>query len=169
MASKKWGVLLDLDQTLVITDAIEPLRRQRAWFKVYNSFDQTVLPPGTTDFLFQSGRACNGGRCDDIATHIRGTLISKVQLRALLESVGSVPSNFPNHGELNRAVPRVFFIGVDKIVEPRSQNETGDTRVFCCNHGCDHGSATSAINENRVLLHDVHASKMVDNLESRLL
>lgn len=53
MASKKWGVLLDLDQTLVITDAIEPLRRQRAWFKVYNSFDQTVLPPGTTDFLFK--------------------------------------------------------------------------------------------------------------------
>ena len=51
MVAKKWGVLLDLDQTLVLTDAIEPLRRRRAWPRVYKSFDQTVLPPGTARFL----------------------------------------------------------------------------------------------------------------------
>ena len=51
MAAKTWGVLLDLDQTLVLTDAIEPLRRQRAWSKVYRSFEKTVLPPGTAKFL----------------------------------------------------------------------------------------------------------------------
>jgi HAD superfamily hydrolase (TIGR01549 family) len=51
MLTKKWGVLLDLDQTLVLTDAIEPLRRARAWPKVYNSFGKTTLPAGTAEFI----------------------------------------------------------------------------------------------------------------------
>jgi HAD superfamily hydrolase (TIGR01549 family) len=51
MPSKKWGILLDLDQTLVLTDAIEPLRRARAWSKVYNSFGETTLPLGTAKFI----------------------------------------------------------------------------------------------------------------------
>jgi HAD superfamily hydrolase (TIGR01549 family) len=51
MAARKWGVLLDLDQTLVLTDAIEPLRRQRAWSKVYSSLEKTALPPGTARFV----------------------------------------------------------------------------------------------------------------------
>jgi HAD superfamily hydrolase (TIGR01549 family) len=61
MAAKQWGVLLDLDQTLVLTDAIEPLRRRRAWFKVYNSFDQTALPPGTPRFLSKVGELAKLG------------------------------------------------------------------------------------------------------------
>jgi len=51
MVSKKWGVLLDLDQTLVITASIEPLRRARAWLKVYKSFGETALPPETAKFI----------------------------------------------------------------------------------------------------------------------
>ena len=51
LINKKWGVLLDLDQTLVLTDAVEPLRRRRAWSKVYQSFNKTALPPGTAEFV----------------------------------------------------------------------------------------------------------------------
>lgn len=61
MVTKKWGVLLDLDQTLVLTDAIEPLRRRRAWLKVYNSFDQTTVPPGTARFLSKAGELAKLG------------------------------------------------------------------------------------------------------------
>src|ERR1700682_6224470 len=61
MVAKKWAVLLDLDQTLVLTDAIEPLRRRRAWFKVYNSFDQTAVPPGTARFLSKVGELAKLG------------------------------------------------------------------------------------------------------------
>jgi HAD superfamily hydrolase (TIGR01549 family) len=61
MVAKKWGVLLDLDQTLVLTDAIEPLRRRRLWFKVYNSFDQTAVPPGTARFLSKAGELAKLG------------------------------------------------------------------------------------------------------------
>jgi HAD superfamily hydrolase (TIGR01549 family) len=55
MLLKRWGVLLDLDQTLILTDAIEPLRRRRAWSKVYESFAETTLPPGTHEFLAKVG------------------------------------------------------------------------------------------------------------------
>ncbi len=61
MAAKKWGVLLDLDQTLVLTDAIEPLRRRRVWSKVYRSFDQTAVPPGTAKFLSKVGELAKLG------------------------------------------------------------------------------------------------------------
>jgi HAD superfamily hydrolase (TIGR01549 family) len=47
----KSAVLFDLDETLVLTSAIEPLRRLRRWSKVYASFGQTTLPPGTVDFV----------------------------------------------------------------------------------------------------------------------
>ena len=47
----KWAVLFDLDQTLVLTSAIEHLRQQRAWQQVYLSFSKTQLPPGTSQFL----------------------------------------------------------------------------------------------------------------------
>jgi len=56
MRAKQWGVLLDLDQTLVLTDAIEPLRRARAWSSVYNSFGKTTLPPGTAEFVARVGQ-----------------------------------------------------------------------------------------------------------------
>jgi HAD superfamily hydrolase (TIGR01549 family) len=61
MVAKKWGVLLDLDQTVVLTDAVEPLRRKRAWSKVYKSFDQTALPPGTPKFLSRVGEVARLG------------------------------------------------------------------------------------------------------------
>ena len=61
MVAKKWGVLLDLDQTLVLTDAIEPLRRRRVWSKVYRSFDQTAVPPGTAKFLSKVGELAKLG------------------------------------------------------------------------------------------------------------
>jgi phosphoglycolate phosphatase-like HAD superfamily hydrolase len=49
--SPPWATLLDLDQTLVLTDAIEVLRKARRWPEVYVAFGQTVLPPGTRGFL----------------------------------------------------------------------------------------------------------------------
>jgi len=46
-----WGVIFDLDETLVLTSAIEPLRRKRVWPDVYAVFDKTKLPSGTLEFL----------------------------------------------------------------------------------------------------------------------
>ena len=46
-----WGVLLDLDDTLVMSSPLEPLRRRRRWAEVYQSFHLTRLVPGTRRFL----------------------------------------------------------------------------------------------------------------------
>jgi HAD superfamily hydrolase (TIGR01549 family) len=51
MANSKKAILFDLDETLVLTSAIEPLRRQRNWPKVYANFAQTQLPPDTLKFV----------------------------------------------------------------------------------------------------------------------
>ncbi len=48
---KQWAIFLDLDETLVFTSQIEPLRKQRAWHQAYQSFHLTNLPPGTKAFL----------------------------------------------------------------------------------------------------------------------
>jgi len=45
------GVMLDLDETLVISRAIEPLRRNRQWKECYAKFASTQLPDGTVEFL----------------------------------------------------------------------------------------------------------------------
>jgi hypothetical protein len=55
------GVLLDLDQTLVLTQALETLRRKRIWPQVYAAFDRTLLPPGTLAFLSQAGKLAKLG------------------------------------------------------------------------------------------------------------
>ena len=47
----KWAVIFDLDETLVLTSALEPLRKKRAWADVYAAFDKTRLPSGTLEFL----------------------------------------------------------------------------------------------------------------------
>src|SRR5687767_9634337 len=51
VAGPEFGVLLDLDQTLVLTSDIEHLRRRRDWLAVYSSFGDTRLPPSTVEFL----------------------------------------------------------------------------------------------------------------------
>jgi HAD superfamily hydrolase (TIGR01549 family) len=52
MTSKPdWAVLFDLDETLVLTSALEPLRRKRVWSDVYAAFNKTQLPRGTLNFL----------------------------------------------------------------------------------------------------------------------
>lgn len=51
MAGSRIAVLLDLDDTLVVTAPIEPLRRQRNWAAVARAFGQTSLPAGTGAFL----------------------------------------------------------------------------------------------------------------------
>jgi ATP-dependent DNA helicase RecQ len=61
MASKQWGILLDLDQTLILTSAIEPLRRRRAWSEVYKSFEKTALPAGTAEFVLKATRLAKLG------------------------------------------------------------------------------------------------------------
>ena len=45
----KWAVLFDLDETLVLSAALESLRRAGDWPKVYAAFGMTTLPPGTID------------------------------------------------------------------------------------------------------------------------
>ena len=45
------GVLLDLDQTLVLTSRIAHLRDSRRWKDVSRSMGETSLPPGTRQFL----------------------------------------------------------------------------------------------------------------------
>jgi HAD superfamily hydrolase (TIGR01549 family) len=44
-------VVFDLDETLVLTSALESLRRARRWKDAYEAFDQTRLPRGTQRFL----------------------------------------------------------------------------------------------------------------------
>jgi HAD superfamily hydrolase (TIGR01549 family) len=44
-------VLLDLDDTLVLTSALAELRRARRWADVYAGFGQTTVPAGTADFV----------------------------------------------------------------------------------------------------------------------
>jgi HAD superfamily hydrolase (TIGR01549 family) len=46
-----WGIFLDLDDTLVLTSALESLRRRRAWNEVYNAFGLTSVPSGTHEFI----------------------------------------------------------------------------------------------------------------------
>jgi phosphoglycolate phosphatase-like HAD superfamily hydrolase len=46
-----WAVILDLDETLVLTSALEALRKKRVWSDVYAAFDKTKLPGGTLKFL----------------------------------------------------------------------------------------------------------------------
>jgi HAD superfamily hydrolase (TIGR01549 family) len=46
-----WAILLDLDQTLVITSPIEYLREARQWTRAYHLFRLTEVPVGTRDFL----------------------------------------------------------------------------------------------------------------------
>jgi HAD superfamily hydrolase (TIGR01549 family) len=51
-ANSRRGVLLDLDNTLVLTDTIEALRR-KPWSRCYAAFGLTKLPPGTVEFIEQ--------------------------------------------------------------------------------------------------------------------
>lgn len=48
---RPWGVLLDLDQTLVLTSRIAHLRDSRRWSEARRSMGETSLPPGTRKFL----------------------------------------------------------------------------------------------------------------------
>ena len=47
----RWAVLFDLDETLVLTWDLEPLRRTRDWQAVYAAFDRPTLPVGTASSL----------------------------------------------------------------------------------------------------------------------
>jgi HAD superfamily hydrolase (TIGR01549 family) len=51
MANKDWAVVFDLDETLVLTSALEPLRKKRVWPDVYRAFGKTKLPNGTLEFI----------------------------------------------------------------------------------------------------------------------
>jgi HAD superfamily hydrolase (TIGR01549 family) len=51
MANIGIGVIIDLDDTLVVTRALEAFRRNRDWKKCYEEFSRTHLPEGTHAFL----------------------------------------------------------------------------------------------------------------------
>jgi HAD superfamily hydrolase (TIGR01509 family) len=46
-----WAVVFDLDETLVLTSALESLRNKRLWKEAYKAFGQTRLPDGTVQFI----------------------------------------------------------------------------------------------------------------------
>src|SRR5436309_16097559 len=49
--SPLWAILLDLDETLVRTQAIEAYRKKPYWSIIHRYFDQTRLPMHTLPFL----------------------------------------------------------------------------------------------------------------------
>jgi len=49
-------IILDFDQTIADTSALEPLRRSRNWASVYAAFDQMCIYPGIIDLIDQSRR-----------------------------------------------------------------------------------------------------------------
>jgi HAD superfamily hydrolase (TIGR01549 family) len=51
MGVPDWVVLLDLDDTLVLTSKIQHLRRRGSWRQAYASFSETSLRRGTKTFL----------------------------------------------------------------------------------------------------------------------
>jgi len=51
MSAQLWGVVFDVDETLVLTSALESLRRGRRWKEVYAAFPKTTLPIGTLEFI----------------------------------------------------------------------------------------------------------------------
>ena len=51
MNNPTWAVIFDLDETLVLTGAIEALRKRRVWSQVYEAFSKTELPANTQQFL----------------------------------------------------------------------------------------------------------------------
>lgn len=61
MSEVEWAILLDLDQTLVLTADIESLRQQREWQKVYKALNETRLPDGTKDFIAKIRRLASVG------------------------------------------------------------------------------------------------------------
>jgi HAD superfamily hydrolase (TIGR01509 family) len=60
-AENNWAVVFDLDETLVLTSALESLRKTRRWTEVYAAFDQTSLPQGTLRFLERIARKAQLG------------------------------------------------------------------------------------------------------------
>ena len=51
------AILFDLDETLVLSAALESLRRARNWTKVYEGLGMTSLPPGTVNALDTLGKS----------------------------------------------------------------------------------------------------------------
>jgi HAD superfamily hydrolase (TIGR01662 family) len=49
--NRERAVIFDLDETLVLTNAIKGLRDKRVWSNVYAAFDKTQLPAETLKFL----------------------------------------------------------------------------------------------------------------------
>lgn len=54
MNKTRWAVLLDLDQTLVLTSALFSLRQQQRWQEIDTLLHLAVLPRGTREFLHQA-------------------------------------------------------------------------------------------------------------------
>ena len=50
-SNRDWAVMFDLDETVVLSGALEGLRRRRAWGAVRAAFGQTHLPGGTLEFI----------------------------------------------------------------------------------------------------------------------
>jgi HAD superfamily hydrolase (TIGR01549 family) len=61
MLDALWGLLLDLDDTLVWTAELEKLRTARVWPEVYRNFFRTTLPPGTLQFVAAARRLAQLG------------------------------------------------------------------------------------------------------------
>ncbi len=59
--ASSFAVLLDLDETLVLTSRIEPLRQLGHWREAAEALDQTSLPPKTREFVAKLMRVAQVG------------------------------------------------------------------------------------------------------------
>jgi phosphoglycolate phosphatase len=58
---KDWAVLFDLDDTLVETYAIKPLRDRRRWQEAYAAFGSTELLPGARELVAAAAQFAHVG------------------------------------------------------------------------------------------------------------
>lgn len=113
------AVLLDLDDTLVLTSAIAGLRSTRRWADVYAAFGRTALPPGTRDFI-QALRALPLG--------VVTTSPRQYAERLLLHHKLDVPVLVAYHDASPRKPhPRTLLIAAERLgVDPFRCSHIGD-------------------------------------------
>jgi HAD superfamily hydrolase (TIGR01549 family) len=110
------AVFLDLDQTLVITQAIESLRQKRNWSAVYRAFDKTHLPPGTKKFLEKAATLATVGVITNSPRSYATRLLAYHDLDVrVLVAYHDVRNHKPNPDPILRAA-EIVGLPVDRCI-----------------------------------------------------
>lgn len=80
------AAIFDLDETLVLTSALESLRKKRVWPDVYAAFDKTQLPTGTSRFLMRVAKIVQIGVVTKAPRSYAGKLLGhhKIEIPVLV-------------------------------------------------------------------------------------